>query len=220
MLRRLVCAFALLLSAPPATAETVAGHARVSDGDTLRIGDARIRLHGIDAPELDQTCTAGGRGWACGDWARGRLARLAEGRQVACTVVEVDAYGRLVAVCSAAGRDLGAAMVAEGAALAYRRYSDRYLPEEAAARRAGLGIWRGGFEAPEAHRHADDDPGDSPVAGPGGCAIKGNVSASGRRLYHVPGGRDYDATRIDTDRGERWFCTEAEARAAGWTRAR
>lgn len=216
MLRPLVCALFLLLVAPPAVAETVAGRARVSDGDTLRLGDDRIRLHGIDAPELDQTCTAGGRAWACGAWARGRLERLADGRQVVCDVVDVDDYGRLVAACSVAGRDLGASMVAEGAALAYRRYSDRYLPEEDAARQAGIGLWQGGFETPEDHRR--DDKG--PETGPGGCAIKGNVSASGRRLYHVPGGRDYAATRIDPDRGERWFCTEAEARAAGWARAR
>ena len=52
------------------------------------------------------------------------------------------------------------------------------------------------------------------------CAIKGNISKSGTGIYHVPGGRFYDQTRIDTSRGERWFCTEAEARAAGWRRSR
>ncbi len=52
------------------------------------------------------------------------------------------------------------------------------------------------------------------------CLIKGNISRSGERIYHVPGGRWYDATRIDPRKGERWFCTEAEARAAGWRRAK
>lgn len=57
------------------------------------------------------------------------------------------------------------------------------------------------------------------------CPIKGNISqagsgqSTGRRLYHVPGMQDYDRTVIDPARGERWFCTEAEAQAAGWTRA-
>lgn len=51
------------------------------------------------------------------------------------------------------------------------------------------------------------------------CKIKGNISASGRRIYHVPGQPYYDATRIDVARGERWFCSEAEARAAGWQEA-
>ena len=54
----------------------------------------------------------------------------------------------------------------------------------------------------------------------GGCNIKGNISHnSGRRIYHMPGDRDYERTRISTSRGERYFCTEAEARAAGWRRA-
>lgn len=53
-----------------------------------------------------------------------------------------------------------------------------------------------------------------------GCLIKGNVSTSGERIYHVPGGAFYNATVIDPKRGERWFCSEAEARAAGWRRSK
>lgn len=209
---RAVLAVLLLSLSLPAAAETVSGRARVSDGDSLRIGDARIRLFGIDAPELDQQCGAG-PGWPCGTWARGRLALLAEGRRVHCTVQDRDAYGRLVAICSVNGTDIGGALVAEGAATAYRRYSTRYLAAEQAAQRAGLGIWGGDFDRPEAHRHGT---GAEPEAGPNGCRIKGNISGSGRKLYHLPGGGGYAATRIDTARGERWFCTEAEARAAGW----
>ena len=51
------------------------------------------------------------------------------------------------------------------------------------------------------------------------CRIKGNVSSEGARIYHMPGGAYYEKTRIDPDQGERWFCTEDEARSAGWTRA-
>lgn len=51
------------------------------------------------------------------------------------------------------------------------------------------------------------------------CRIKGNISLDGERIYHVPGGEWYDKTRIDTSKGERWFCSEAEAREAGWRRA-
>src|SRR5262249_18346337 len=53
-----------------------------------------------------------------------------------------------------------------------------------------------------------------------GCNIKGNISAAGERIYHIPGQRYYSATHINTRRGERWFCTEEEARTAGWRRAR
>lgn len=52
-----------------------------------------------------------------------------------------------------------------------------------------------------------------------GCDIKGNISLNGERIYHVPGQKYYGATRVRPQKGERWFCTEAEARAAGWRRA-
>jgi len=55
---------------------------------------------------------------------------------------------------------------------------------------------------------------------PGGCLIKGNISGSGEHIYHAPGGRFYDATKIDPSKGQRWFCTEAEARAAGWRKSK
>lgn len=54
----------------------------------------------------------------------------------------------------------------------------------------------------------------------GGCNIKGNVSTRGERIYHVPGQRYYNQTRISASHGERWFCSEKEARAAGWRRSR
>jgi hypothetical protein len=54
---------------------------------------------------------------------------------------------------------------------------------------------------------------------PPGCLIKGNISPSGEKIYHVPGGASYSATQIDPSEGERWFCTEAEAQANGWRRA-
>lgn len=55
----------------------------------------------------------------------------------------------------------------------------------------------------------------------GSCNIKGNISLNtGQKIYHVPGQEHYSETRISTDKGERWFCSEAEARAAGWRRAR
>jgi len=56
---------------------------------------------------------------------------------------------------------------------------------------------------------------DSTQPRPADCLIKGNISSSGR-IYHLPGSDSYDETRVDESKGERWFCTEAEARAAGW----
>jgi hypothetical protein len=75
--------------------------------------------------------------------------------------------------------------------------------------------------SPEDHRHADDQPEAVPKAvQTSDCAIKGNIGGSGKQIYHLPGQADYDATRINTGKGERWFCSEAEARAAGFRRAK
>jgi len=51
------------------------------------------------------------------------------------------------------------------------------------------------------------------------CLIKGNINSGGEKIYHVPGGQFYDQTIIDTSRGEKWFCSEVEAQAAGWRRS-
>ena len=80
------------------------------------------------------------------------------------------------------------------------------------------GVWRGEFVEPSRWRRGERlEP--APSSG-GQCRIKGNVSRSGTRIYHVPGGASYAKTRIDTSKGERWFCSEAESRAAGWRRAK
>lgn len=220
IIRSLLVLAALALSglAPSALAETFAGRARVIDGDSLAIGARQVRLHGIDAPEARQTCTgADGRDWACGAWATRELAALVADRQTVCETRDIDRYGRSVARCRVDGQDLGRALVHAGAAMAYRRYSQAYVGDEAAAKRAGRGIWQGELLSPEAHRAATRA--ESPGAAPEGCPIKGNISASGR-IYHLPGQADYARTRINEERGERWFCNEAEARAAGWRRAR
>ncbi|HMM73900.1 MAG TPA: hypothetical protein PKC22_17035, partial [Rhodocyclaceae bacterium] len=53
----------------------------------------------------------------------------------------------------------------------------------------------------------------------GACNIKGNISRKGERIYHVPGQKYYAQTQISAGKGERWFCSEREARAAGWRRS-
>lgn len=202
---------------------------RVIDGDTLVLDGERIRLHGIDAPELRQTCdTARGEPWACGRWARDRLSALIGAGSVQCETVDTDRYGRSVARCWASagaqtgelGTSLNAQMVALGAATAYRRYSHDYIATEDAARREARGVWgQGGrgFLDPAQYRRARQGP--EQTAPNSACLIKGNISRSGR-IFHRPGQRDYARTRIDTRRGERWFCSAAEARAAGWRAAR
>lgn len=208
-------ALALLLAA----SSTITGTAHVADGDTLRVDGARVRISGIDAPELSQRCGPDGRDAPCGAMAADWLRRRVEGRQVACRTVDTDRYGRAVAVCAADGADLGAAMVEAGWATAYRRYSLAYVAHEGRARAARRGIWALGFEAPADYRR-ERRLADVPAAPDPRCPIKGNVSASGARIYHLPGSRAYPEVRIDPRKGERWFCSAREAEAAGWRPAR
>ena len=148
---------AAALDRPP---PPVSGFARASDGDSFRLGDDRIRLLGLDAPELAQDCTAdSGQAWPCGRAARARMAELLAAGPADCRPEEIDQYGRLLATCSIDGRDLGATLVAEGLAVS----SGRYWTEEEAARNARLGIWSGDFAAPRAWR--DDHPRPQGISG-------------------------------------------------------
>lgn len=123
----------------------IGGRAQAVDGDTIRLGDERIRLAGIDAPEHDQTCTqADGSSWACGKAATTLLAETLRAGGVECNGSERDRYDRLVATCTIAGADLSAAMVRDGLALA----DWAYKAEEQEARSAGRGIWSGSFQTP------------------------------------------------------------------------
>ena len=201
----------------------VSGIARVLDGDTIEIGTVRVRLWGVDAPEGRQECLAQGRPWPCGRRATQALADRIDGRRVVCE--ERDRDGRIVAVCMHRGNDVNAWLVREGWALAFRRFTRAYVDEEAAARSARRGLWRGDFVRPWDWRRGErlaataPDTRTTAARDRGACGIKGNISHnSGNRWYHVPGDPEYERTRISTSHGERWFCSEAEARAAGWRR--
>lgn len=135
----------------------LSGAVRVIDGDTLAMGERRIRLEGIDAPERSQFCERDGRPWPCGDAARTALVRRVEGRTVRCDVRGRDRYGRDLARCSVGGEDLGGWLVDQGLAQAYRRYSTDYVAQEDAARARRAGAWAGSFEAPEAWRRQGRD---------------------------------------------------------------
>lgn len=221
-MRRMV--FLLLLLPTLAQAETITGRASVIDGDTLEIHGKRIRLHGIDAPESRQLCrTRDGKAWRCGQKAALALSDKIGRRPVSCRGKDIDRYKRIVAVCRAGSDNLNAWMVREGWAVAYRRYSRDYVRQEGEAQQAQRGIWSGLFVVPSDWRRGKRLAGEStkrqkPVAK--NCNIKGNISKRGTRIYHVPGGVFYDRTRIDTSEGERWFCSEKEARAAGWRRSK
>ena len=145
-MRYLIAVLALLL--PTLALAEIAGPARVIDGDTIEISAQRVRLHGIDAPEGRQTCRRDAVTWLCGAESARALRWFIDGRRVTCRERDVDRYGRIVAVCHAGGHDLNGRLVAEGMALAYRRYSIDYVDEEDAARASGNGLWSGEFVPP------------------------------------------------------------------------
>ncbi len=131
------------------------GEARAVDGDTLQVGDTRLRLHGIDAPELRQTCEdQAGEAWACGRRAASELAAAVAGGEIHCISRERDRYRRLVATCWSQGRDIGQSLVSYGWAVAYRRYSADYVRDEDVARYLTQGMWAGRFEMPWEWRQA------------------------------------------------------------------
>jgi len=215
-------AIALLITLFPLYAHAgVTGKPRVVDGDTLEIGDRRIRLHGIDAPEAKQTCLANGKRWRCGTNATSALAQMIGTHLVVCQQRDMDRYKRIVTVCRLAGpegSDVNRWMVSNGWALAYRRYSRDYVADENTARQSGKGVWPGQFIPPWDWRRGKRLTADKkPTTG---CGIKGNITRRGDRIYHLPTGQIYARTRIDPDKGERWFCSEKEAHRAGWRKSK
>ena len=135
----------------------LSGQGQALDGDSLMLEGQKLRLFGIDAPEYEQTCkTASAVSWPCGKAAHEALAKLLRQRPVSCNLIQKDRYGRFLAQCWITGSegqtDIAAAMVAQGLALAYRRYSLDYLPFEYQARLTSQGIWQGSFTNPETWR--------------------------------------------------------------------
>jgi len=125
------------------------GAAVVVDGDSLEIGKTRIRLEGIDAPELEQTCAdPKGQTWPCGRSASRAVRTHLQGHDVRCEPKGLDQFKRVLAVCFLSdGSDLNAWIVRQGWALAYG-YAQVYRPEQDEAQAANRGIWAGTFTPP------------------------------------------------------------------------
>ena len=195
----------------------VMGRVRVIDGDTFDVAGVRVRLHGIDAPEGKQTCeTEQGKSWACGAWVTSQVTDLYEGKRARCSEVDIDRYGRVVARCEVDGRDVGQQLVSDGLAFAYRKYSMRYDLDEKGAAISDRGLHASRVQNPAQYR-ATRAKGRIPVDK--SCPIKGNITKRGH-IYHMIGQRDYERTGINVAKGERWFCSEQDARASGWRKAR
>jgi len=230
-----------IVAASPAAAAT----AVVRSGDTLQLGEAVFRLDGIDAPEVDQLCIDDHADtWSCGVDAREQLTRLIGGRAVRCDDLGPDKpqKTRRIGICTVDGDKVSLNQQVARAGLAVSvdpaaRY--RAKDDVAAAKEALRGLWKGCFVAPSEFR---SDKKDGPLLGascradrdreiravlfpeaptmPPGCSIKGKFAVRARvtgniGIYHLQGCPSYPATTEP----DRWFCSEDDARAAGFRRA-
>jgi len=195
---------------------------RVIDGDTIEIeGGQKVRYIGINTPEsVDPR-----RPVQCfGVEASNLNKNLVEGKKVRLEkdISETDKYGRLLRYVWLGDTLINDYLVRSGFAQAYSYppdilYSQEFTAAQTEARDAGRGLWSS-CSSPTAP--VTQPSSKSPQAPPNpNCTIKGNITTSGK-IYHLPGQRYYDQTTIDEGAGERWFCTEADAQAAGWRRSK
>ena len=190
------------------------GRAEAIGGDLVRVAGTTVRLAGIEAPELQQSCGTSARRTRCGAAAHAALGKLVNGRTLACAVGGVDSARRPLATCTRSGLDINGELVRQGHAFAVSGLFAGYAGLERQAREARLGIWAAGdVERPAEFRAKIWD--EAKRRAPDGCPIKGLVTGEGR-VYVLPWSPDYDRGRIQKTRGERWFCTEREAEAAGF----
>ena len=129
-----------------------ASHVTVIDGDTIRLGDVKIRFSGIDAPEINQTCVASEGKVACGKISRDLLIEKVTNNKISCTDEGKDFYGRVLGECFVNGESLSSYLVREGFAFAYRKYSNKYIQDEEYAKFNNLGMWSMEFEYPWDYR--------------------------------------------------------------------
>jgi endonuclease YncB( thermonuclease family) len=158
---RIVASLAILIAAAGALylmrgapQREMTGVAEAIDGDSMRLTGEEIRLKGVDAPELLQTCQVSGRETACGREARAYLRRLVSTGLTTCVGEGRDRFGRLLAQCRVRGVDINAALVRDGHAVSFGAYGD----EEAQAKAAYRGLWAGTFERPRDWRSRNASP--------------------------------------------------------------
>ena len=132
-----------------------ASHVTVVDGDTIKLGDVKIRFSGIDAPEINQTCVASEGKVACGKISRDILITKVTNNKISCTDEGKDFYGRVLGECFVNGESLSRYLVREGFAFAYRKYSDKFILDEEYAKSNRLGMWSMKFQYPWDYRKSN-----------------------------------------------------------------
>lgn len=210
---------------------------KVVDGDTIDVatasGTERIRIIGLDTPEIGE-CGFSEASAAMADLVAGRSVQLVRDP----TQDNRDRYGRLVRHVHRGGTSAAVEMIRRGHSAEYlygAEYQNRsaHLRAEREARAAKVGMWSTrGCATPTPTPSptptptepvtvvAPPEPTPTAPAPAGSCRIKGNISSSGEKIFHSPGQAHYERTKISLDKGERWFCSAADAVKAGWRAAK
>lgn len=202
---------------------------RVIDGDTIEIeGDQRIRYIGIDTPE---TVDPRKPVQCFGKEASNKNKELVEGKEVKLEkdISETDKYGRLLRYVYVGDIFINDYLVRQGYAHASSyppdiKYQDQFNQAQNEARNNNKGLWGSTCDTPTTQSTGSNSvttgSGGSKQPSSSSCLIKGNISSSGERIYHMPNQRFYDKTVIDGSKGEKWFCSENEAIGAGWRKSK
>ena len=196
---------------------------RIVDGDTIFFKNKKIRLFGIDAPETNQYCFDKKKiKYSCGLNSTKELIKfikLNSNKSIKCTDHDIDQYGRYISECWVGKISINSWLVENGYALAYLKYSNKFFLDEKKAKEKGLGVWQGRFIYPwEWRRGKRFNNNNNPDKKE--CYIKGNISSKGQKIYHLPGNLSYEETKINENKGERWFCSEQEAKMNGWRKSK
>ncbi len=162
MFFRIITLFLIFFS--NSIAEEISGIPKVVDGDTVHINDNKFRLEGIDAPEMRQQCKKESlkisfmigftlyKNYSCGEVSKEKLISKIRGSKIKCIFTTKDRYKRYIATCYKKKTNLNQWMVRNGYAIAYRKYSKKYVPDENFAKENKLGLWQGKFMNPEKWR--------------------------------------------------------------------
>ena len=143
---------------------SITGHAKVTDGDTIKINTFKIRLNGIDAPEKKQKCKRAYleifififyEDYSCGQKSTEALLKKINNQKITCKISNVDYFKRLIGECYKRKINLNAWLVSNGYAVAFRKYSKKYVSHETLAKQEKKGMWQGKFEMPWDYRKSN-----------------------------------------------------------------
>ena len=156
----IVCSIFFILTYKDVKSEEIkeiSGNAKIIDGDTIKINSKKIRLHGIDAPEVKQMCKKPyltiifftfTKDYPCGKISTQKLQKKINNKVITCKILDVDRYKRFIGECYKRNLNLNSWLVSNGYAVAYRKYSKKYISNEINAKNEKKGLWQGKFEMP------------------------------------------------------------------------